>query len=134
MNIGNNVDEDQERMRQIRQAILNRWVDGLRQQQRTCSAIANCIHEMFQSSSEDPRAAYPDAFDIDTHDPSTKAAPVSYTWPEIEWRDNCPALTEPGVTYTESNFRVHIRQGNKTYVRLKTPSMVRQLRAVKHGL
>lgn len=133
MNIGNDLDKDHDGMRQIREAIMNRWVNGQRQQQRSISALAGSINDMFQWSPDDLKAIYADAFGLEVHAP-IQEAPAHYLWPEVPWQLPYPELTELGVTYVEHDFHVYIYKGDKKYVQLKTPSLVRQIRALRHGL
>ncbi|KAH6638278.1 hypothetical protein C7974DRAFT_333282 [Boeremia exigua] len=130
-NVCNGASGDLERMGQIREAITKRWVNAHRQQQRSISAIATCISSMYHSSSEDPTKSYPDAFEVETLDLIETNKPVDVAWRELGQPDNAPGLMERGVTYTEDSFRIHIRKGDEECTRLKTPSMVRQLRMLK---
>ena len=127
MNVGN---DDLERMQQIKEAIVRRWVNAVRQQQRSLAAIASSIEGIY-----DTQGAYPDAFDFEPVQPLIEGVPTShmYAWPEIEW-DNAPRLYETGVTFTEDDLRVYIHRNGQDWVRLKTPAMIRQLRTVKRDL
>jgi hypothetical protein len=122
MNIGN---DDLERMQQIKEAIVRRWVNAVRQQQRSLAAIATCIEGIY-----DPQGAYPDAFEFEPVQRPIEGAPTNHAWSEIEW-DKTPRLMEAGVTFTEDDLRVYIHKGGKDFVRLKTPAVIRQLRSVK---
>jgi hypothetical protein len=122
MNVGN---DDLERMLQIKKAIVRRWVNAVRQQQRSLAAIASCIEGIY-----DPQRAYPDAFDFEPVQPLIEGAPTHHGWPEIEW-DNTPRLYDTGVTFTEDDLRVYIHKNSKDFVQLKTPTVIRQLRSVK---
>ncbi|KAF3001200.1 hypothetical protein E8E13_000778 [Curvularia kusanoi] len=122
MNVG---DDDLGCMQQIRQAIVKRWVNALREQQNTLSAIATCIDDLFKSSLDNPKDDSPDAFNFQTHD-LIEGVPADHNWSEIKWNDH-PRLTEVGVTFTEDDLRVYIQKGGKDYVLLKTPYIVRQL-------
>jgi hypothetical protein len=122
MNVGN---DDLERMLQIKKAIVRRWVNAVRQQQRSLAAIASCIEGIY-----DPQGAYPDAFDFEPVQPLIEGAPTHHGWPEIEW-DNTPRLYDTGVTFTEDDLRVYIHKNSKDFVQLKTPTVIRQLRSVK---
>lgn len=129
MNIDENWVENLERMQQIREAITKRWVNAHRQQQHSASAIAACISNM--SHLDDPEDTYPDAFEFNTPELLKEETPVNYLWPELGNADICPRLTDPGVTLTQDDMRIYIDQGDKMYVRLKTPSVLRELRYLK---
>jgi hypothetical protein len=122
MNIGN---DDLERMQQIKEAIVRRWVNAVRQHQRSLAAIASRIEGIY-----DPKGAYPDAFEFEPEDLIEGGAPASHAWSEIEL-DTIPKLMEAGVTFTEDDLRVYIHKDGKDFVRLKTPAVIRQLRSVK---
>ena len=122
MNISN---DDLERIQQIKEAIVRRWVNAVRQQQRSLAAIASCIEGIY-----DPQGAYPDAFDFENEELIEAGAPTNHAWSEIEW-DKTPKLMEAGMTFTEDDLRVYIKKDGKDFVRLKTPAVIRQLRSVK---
>lgn len=131
MNLNNDPKEDLERMQQISEIITKRWVKAHRQQQRTVSTIASCINNMSHANLEDPIDAYPDAFKFELLGNIEQDTTVDRLWSELGKPDAAPRLGAAGVTYTEDDFRVYIHGEGKTYVRLKTPSLVRQLQAVK---
>ncbi len=130
-----NIDDDPkaalERISRICEAITKRWVNAHRKQQRSMSAIANCINSMSHGGPKDSKETYPDAFEFEALSPIGQDTPIDHSWSELGAPNTAPSILEPGVTHTEDDFRVFIYKGDKTYVQLKTPAVVRQLQAIK---
>ncbi|KAF1912391.1 hypothetical protein BDU57DRAFT_522620 [Ampelomyces quisqualis] len=142
---------DGDAMDKIHKAFMVRWVNGVRSQQESLRTIAESINEMFDEANEEddrddeddnegenegstptPRELYPDAFEFEDVGPLKQ----SYTaqWSELRADDPAPKIGQPGVTVEKDStpLRIRICKGGEVWSRLRTPAIVRLLRALKH--
>jgi hypothetical protein len=123
--------EDPEMIDQIRRAIAARWDAHQQQQQRAAKVMSNAIKNMLAST------------DTITADVWQAAAvgdmPVKWR-PDPEWielqlyrtdDDLLPKRRDPGVTIEADSLRVYYHLGDQTWVRLKTPEVVRMKKVEK---
>jgi hypothetical protein len=141
--------DDGDMMDKIRKAVMVRWVNGVRQQQESLRAMAESINDMFETDGEDgddgdgededgaptPRELYPDAFEFEDTEPlkDPDASHQAGQWSELDADDPAPKLGRVGVTVKKDSnpLRIRICKDVEEWSRLKTPAMVRQLRALK---
>ena len=124
--------EDEKRLEQIRNAIMIRWVNAQRQEQRALSEVANSISGMFIGYLQDsPQDLYPNEFIFPSDDLIEQETDATQLWPELGVEDTAPQIGGHGVKFWEDNLRVYIRKRGNLFIRLKTPAMVRHLRKIK---
>ncbi len=141
--------EDLPALNKIRDVLTTRWINAQREQQRILQLAADKVNNMFVGDENDsdtstskltaptsntalsraapPRQLYPDAFQFPAQDPLPTEHSVDPKWPELEWKDATPRIGMSGVLYRVKGLRVYIEKGNKQYVRLLTPELVRQI-------
>ncbi|KAL1609240.1 hypothetical protein SLS59_001604 [Nothophoma quercina] len=124
--------EDEKRLEQIRIAIMIRWVNAQRQEQRALTEVANSISGMFIGYLQDlPQDLYPNEFIFPSDDLIEQETDATQLWPELDAEDTAPQIGGHGVKFSEDNLRVYIRKRGNLFIRLKTPAMVRHLRKIK---
>lgn len=135
---------DSEMITSIHEAIKLRWINAHRQQQSSLRAVADSINTMFEDETVEsendegddrptPRELFPDAFQFEEVEPlkAPYAASQSNMWTELETGDEAPNRNDPGVTIHTSGMWRTIRKGNKKWVRLTTPAVIREIQAEK---
>jgi hypothetical protein len=126
-------DNDLECLQKIHEAILKRWVLAHGQQLQSLSAVAASVSAMFDGDIASRHEGYSEAFKFGDVAPVEHTHEVDDTWSELQIKSPMPKLTDPGLTFREDLEKVFIRKGGEVEVWLKSPAVIRQLRAYKQS-
>jgi hypothetical protein len=137
--------EDPSMLEQVRKAITDRWAIFQRQERRAANVISTAIKNMVVSTSKKgcnirarrlsqcvittiPGEEYPDVIQDATVEDVLGEWRPDHRWTELPDGTPPPKRGDPGVTIKEDSLRVYYHQDDKTWIRLKTPAMVRMKR------
>ncbi|UPX11553.1 uncharacterized protein EKO05_0002152 [Ascochyta rabiei] len=118
-------------LRNIREAILKRWVTAHQQHLQSLSAVAASVSAMFDGDVASLHEGHPEAFDFKYVDLVKKTETVEDTWPEIPVKAPMPKLKGPDLIVEEKRQKVVVMKDGEKKEWAKTPAVIRQLRAYK---
>jgi hypothetical protein len=111
-----------------------RWVKANALHERSLSAITGPVSNMFDkvdSGSMSVRQLHPEAFQSNKFASPSQEDELSSIWPELIALDAGPTIGDPAYELDKTLTRVIFHKDGKTWTRLKTPELVRQLKAEK---
>jgi hypothetical protein len=122
--------EDAWMIDQIRKAIAKRLAISQRQERRANNVISNAIKSMMvNTDTASPSKESPDVLQVAAVEALPDAWMPDHRWAELQSHNinaiPLPKRGNPGVTIEEDSLRMYYHQGHKTWIRLKTPAVVR---------
>ncbi|KAF3046540.1 hypothetical protein E8E12_010711 [Didymella heteroderae] len=126
-------DFELEKLDEIYQAIVKRWIKSHALQQRSFAAIAANVASLLDGNVSIVDGYDPDAFNFDVAPDLEEDVASNEMWPEVIAKDTILNLKDPGVTVKEEGTRVTLCKDGHEKVWLKTPTVARQLRAYRRN-
>lgn len=90
---------------------------------------------MFDGDVAGRHEGHPEAFEFEHVAGVEQSEKLAETWDELPVKPSVPKLKGPGVTFKETRSKVFVDRDDDEEVQwyLKTPAVVRELRAYKHS-
>ena len=110
---------------------MKRWIEAHALQLQSFAAIAANVAGLLDGNVSTIDGYDRDAFDFKVKPTREDDKASSDMWPEVMAKDTLLNLREPGVTVKEEGTRVTVCKDGDEKVWLKTPTVVRQLRAYR---
>lgn len=124
-------DFELEKLYEIHQAIVKRWIKVHALEQQSLAAVAANVAGLLEGNVSAVDGYDPNAFEYDIKPALNSDIASNEVWSEITAKNMSLNLREPGVTVKEKGTRVTVCKDGNEKVWLKTPAVIRQLRACR---